>query len=605
MNNRPERVPMHRFSRSSIQRQFLIISSVSLFMIGILSFLMLQSAQRILITNVSNYVDLFTNKYTNQLDTLCFQMDVLCRQFQTDEIYRTLFEATSYQDLDPSITTAIDNDITYIKSLNTGIYDVSFVNQLIHWSTLFSQEDLDAIYQQPSGHGSSSRGLGLYKSSFLPLADKNFYVYCCNVYSYGKQIGNVLISLDIDKLDLDSSNTDSPSSFFIMDTNGNVCGLSSNSDLFAEAVTAVCKEYAWHLSDSSASSPYTVNRDSFSIRTTYSELANCYIISAVHIPAIEKMLRSMTYYIWFLLGAIVFFSLLMLFSLYRNMVMPLNQIHGIIETIRNRRQRHLTYPLDIKGCAEVHDLALAFSNMFSDIDSLNEQIFETSSKLYEEKIRSQATQIDYFRSQINPHFLYNVLELIRSLALSRQAPEIAAITVAVGKMYRYSTKGNPIVPFQEELEMTKAYVEIQKFRFQDKFDIFFNIPDEALKLPVIKIILQPLVENAIQHGIEPSLEHCILYIGCTVTEDEFLVEIRDDGVGIPAGRLQELRTCLEGTQYNTENYVGILNTNARLKLQYGDAYGITIDSTQTDGTVVRVHMPGKAGMAGTAGNTDV
>lgn len=589
----------HRFSRFSIQRQFLILSGLSLFLIGILSFLILQTAQRILFANVNNYVDLFTDKYSNQLDTLCFQMDVLCRQFQTDELYRNLFGAQSYQELSPDTIAAIDNDITYIKSLNTGIYDVSFVNQLIHWSTLFSEDDLADLYRQIAiSQAGSSHGLGLKKSSFLPLADKNYYVYCCNIYNYGKQIGSALICLDMDKLELDHSTTDSPSSFFIMDTSGNISGLSSNSSLFSDAVTTACKEYAGQLSTSRPISPYTVRRDAFSIRMTYSEAANCYIISAVYIPAIEKMLSGMTYYIWFLLGAVVLFSLLMLVALYRNMVQPINQIHGHLEQIRTRRQRHLAYPLDVKGCAEVRDLAIAFSNMFSDIDSLNEQIFETSSKLYEEKIRSQATQIDYFRSQINPHFLYNVLELLRSLALNRGATDIATITVAVGKMYRYSTKGNPIVPFREELEMTRAYIEIQRFRFQDKFDIFFNIPEEVLEMPVIKIILQPLVENAIQHGIEPSLEHCILYIGCTVTEQEFLVEIRDDGVGIPAHRLQELRACLADPQYNTENYVGILNTNARLKLQYGNNYGITIDSTETDGTVVTLHMPGKASEAG-------
>ncbi len=588
----PENRPKHSFDRFPIQRQFMIISSLALMMIGILAFLMFQTAQQILITNVTNYVELFTEKYTNQLDTLCFQMDVLCRQFQTDELYRTLFEAESYQELDSDLISRVNDDVTYIKSLNAGIADISFVNELIHWSALFPEEDLYAMYQQSlSSSVSSSHGLGLKKTSFLPLASQNYYVYCCNVYSYGKQIGCALISLDIDKLDLDSSTTDSPSSFFIMDKNGNVSGLSSNSELFEEAVTATCQEYTGHLSSEDAPAQYRVNRDSFSIQMTYSDAANCYIISAVYIPAIEKMMSNMIYYIWFLIFAVALSALMMMFALYRNMVKPLNQISDIIEKIRSRRQRHLKHPLKVSGCKEVHDLAMAFTNMFSDIDALNEQIFDASAKLYEEKIRSQATQIDYFRSQINPHFLYNVLELIRSLALTHNAPEISSITVAVGKMYRYNTKGNPIVPFREELEMTKAYIEIQKYRFKDKFDIFFNIPDEALDFPVIKIILQPLVENAIQHGIEPSLEHCILYIGCTVTETEFSVEIRDDGMGMSAKKLEEIQTILASPHYNAENYIGIQNTNARLKLQYGEAYGVTIDSRENDGTVATLHMP--------------
>lgn len=208
----------------------MIISVLSSLMIGTFTFLIFRTAPQILMTNVTNYVNLFTEKYSNQLDTLCFQVDVLCRQFQTDGFYRDLFEAKSYQDLAPETTLQLEDDVTYIKSMNACFADIAFVNQLIHWSTLFSEEDLSALYQQAlESNISTSHGLGLKKSSFLSLADKDYYVYCCNVYNYGKHIGCVFVSLDMSKLDLDSYATDSPSSFFIMDTSGNVSGLSSNS----------------------------------------------------------------------------------------------------------------------------------------------------------------------------------------------------------------------------------------------------------------------------------------------------------------------------------------------------------------------------------------
>ena len=581
----------HNFSRLPIHKQFLVVSGLSVFMIMLLSFLMLKSVQQIVTVNVTNYVNLFTEKYGNQLETLFFQLDVLCSEFQTDELYRTLLSADSYQDLTPEIIDEVNGNIAYIKSLNNNIVDVAFANELIHWSTLFSEEDLDALYRQALKDGiSTGHGVGLFKSSFLPLADMTYYVYCSKIYRFGKPVGCAFISLDIAQLNLDSSDADSPASFFIMDREGDAYGLSRNTKQFEAAVLDACPEYI-SLTPDSALPQYTVSDDSYSIQMLYSEAANCYIISAVYIPAIRAQLSDISFYIWFILILVVVFSLVLIAVLYRNMALPLNQFNNVIEDIRSQRQRHLKYPLNIRGCAEVHNLAQAFSNMFSDIDELNMQIFEASSKLYEEKIRTQATQIDYFRSQINPHFLYNVLELIRSLALDNQVPDIASIAVAVGKMYRYNTKGDPVVPFREEVEMTKAYIEIQKLRFRSKFDILYNIPEEAMEIPVIKLILQPIVENAIQHGIEPALEHCILYIGCTVTEKEFLVEVRDDGVGMPGERMREIQQLLSQTHYDTANYVGIINTHARLKLQYGDDYGITIDGAENDGTVVTIHLP--------------
>ena len=546
----------HNFSRLPIHKQFLVVSGLSVFMIMLLSFLMLKSVQQIVTVNVTNYVNLFTEKYGNQLETLFFQLDVLCSEFQTDELYRTLLSADSYQDLTPEIIDEVNGNIAYIKSLNNNIVDVAFANELIHWSTLFSEEDLDALYRQALQDGiSTGHGVGLFKSSFLPLADMTYYVYCSKIYRFGKPVGCAFISLDIAQLNLDSSDADSPASFFIMDREGDAYGLSRNTKQFEAAVLDACPEYI-SLTPDSALPQYTVSDDSYSIQMLYSEAANCYIISAVYIPAIRAQLSDISFYIWFILILVVVFSLVLIAVLYRNMALPLNQFNNVIEDIRSQRQRHLKYPLNIRGCAEVHNLAQAFSNMFSDIDELNMQIFEASSKLYEEKIRTQATQIDYFRSPITPH-----------------------------------TKGDPVVPFREEVEMTKAYIEIQKLRFRSKFDILYNIPEEAMEIPVIKLILQPIVENAIQHGIEPALEHCILYIGCTVTEKEFLVEVRDDGVGMPGERMREIQQLLSQTHYDTANYVGIINTHARLKLQYGDDYGITIDGAENDGTVVTIHLP--------------
>lgn len=582
----------HTFKRLPIHKQFLIMSTVSLFVIIALAIMTFNSMQDILITNANDYAALSTQRCSNELDVLCLKLDVLCSQLQSEEIYKTLLSADSYSALPAELVGDVSSSISYIKNLNTDIADVAFSNDLIHWSSLYSEQDLAVMYELAADSElSANHGIGFRKSSFLPFSDKIYYVYCSNIYQNGKRIGCAFISLDMEKLSFNLTDFMSPASFYIMDVTGNLFSLDDAHTSIPDEVTAICETQLSHHNNPDFQQLTTMYQYPFSIQLVYSGTAQCYVISAVHIPSISKTLDATWNRVWILVIAFAVFAFLLLTTLYTSMITPLNQFSSIINKMGTDRQRHLGKPLTIDGCEEVRNLADTFSKMFSTIDALNMQIFEASAKLYEEKIRGQATEISFFRSQINPHFLYNVLELIRSQALTHNVPEIASIAIAMGKMYRYNTKGAPVVAFLEELEMTKAYIEIQKLRFQDKFDIIYHIPDEVLSIPVIKIILQPLVENSIQHGIEPALTKCTLYIGCTLTKDTFCIEIRDDGVGMPPEKLMEMQEMLEKKNYDASNYVGITNTNARLKLQYGDPYGITIDSHENDGTVVTITMP--------------
>ncbi len=577
-----------RFKHLPIQKQFILISAVSIVLVVFLSVFSIASINGLMLSTASEHADLATDRFSNDLDSLLTKLDVITTSFQTDSIYKTLFNATDYKDISSDIINQVSENVSYIKSLYPDIADIAFVNNVVHWSSLYSEEDLLSMYKETVSNGKNlNRGLGLKKSSFLPFKDKSYYVYCSQTYYLGHPIGCIFFSLDMDKLSLTSSSNEN-AYYYLMDTNGNYHALNSSSKSVSQAIIPICQA---NYSKVTEGSSFSNKSKSYLIKMDYSSTASCYIISAVNITSVNKSSQGTLIKVTMIVVAIVFFVLLMLITLYVSLINPLNQFSNIIKTMEKERTRHLSAPIDIDGCMEVHDLGTAFTNMFSTIDELNVQIFDASSKLYEEKIRGQATEISYFRSQINPHFLYNVLELIRSQALLKDAPEIANIAIAMGKMYRYNTKGAPIVPFKDELEVTKAYVEIQKYRFKDKFDIFYNIPEEALKYRVIKMILQPLVENAIGHGIEPSLEKCTLYIGVNIKDTDLYIDIRDDGVGMSEEKLKEIRSLLSEKHIDSEKYVGILNTNARIKLQYGEEYGINIDSNESDGTVVQLHLP--------------
>ncbi|MGI6669540.1 MAG: sensor histidine kinase [Acetivibrionales bacterium] len=142
----------------------------------------------------------------------------------------------------------------------------------------------------------------------------------------------------------------------------------------------------------------------------------------------------------------------------------------------------------------------------------------------------------------------------------------------------------------DEIENTKSYINIQKYRYEDKFDVYWDFPREADNCKVKKLILQPLVENSIYHGIKEKEGRCFIKIKIKKSESHLSIFVADNGAGIPPERLKEIRKKLESSEDLSE-HIGLFNTNKRLKLTYGDKYGIRIRSLPQVGTVVHLYIP--------------
>lgn len=227
--------------------------------------------------------------------------------------------------------------------------------------------------------------------------------------------------------------------------------------------------------------------------------------------------------------------------------------------------------------------------------------FAISNKYSTQLLYIQA-QIDALQTQINPHFLYNTLEEIRGLALIKDENDIADMTEALALMFRYSiSQDNKNVTFEQELRNLENYILIQKFRFSDKFSLRYELDksDEYLmnyRLP--KLTIQPIVENAIQHGLNTMDEGGLITIKAITTQNRLLIRITDNGIGIPADSLEQLNRKLENSaaadsQIPTKEKTGIalINVNLRIKLNYGSQYGLFVSSTANAGTTVEISLP--------------
>lgn len=244
----------------------------------------------------------------------------------------------------------------------------------------------------------------------------------------------------------------------------------------------------------------------------------------------------------------------------------------------------------IGGSSEIQHLG-------NTIRSMVEQLRKLTDDIVKEQEEKRKSELDALQSQINPHFLYNTLESIRDIALEEQVPEIAGMSDALARLFRYNVKGQAIVPLSQELEITMAYLDIQKARFPGKLEVICSVRPEAMDVPIMKFLLQPLVENAVFHGIEPALRKGTLFIGARVQENRLLITIQDDGIGIPPDQLAQLQTHLADISIiNTysQQHVGILNVAHRILLNYGKDYRLTLDSEPGEGTRILLTLPAEA-----------
>ncbi|AEE97814.1 sensor histidine kinase [Mahella australiensis] len=199
------------------------------------------------------------------------------------------------------------------------------------------------------------------------------------------------------------------------------------------------------------------------------------------------------------------------------------------------------------------------------------------------------------QSQISPHFLYNTLETINWMAvrLTGGPNEVSSTVVALSQLLRLSfeTEGN-LIPITVEIKHAQRYVDIQRTRYNDKFDVLWSIADEIMDCKILKITLQPLIENAIYHGIKPKTGKGMISIKAYKMGADIIIEVADNGIGIPRDEVVRLNTELSGDYYAKEGqHIGLRNVNQRIKLMFGQKYGITIESEQNVGTTVCVLIP--------------
>ena len=232
-----------------------------------------------------------------------------------------------------------------------------------------------------------------------------------------------------------------------------------------------------------------------------------------------------------------------------------------------------------------NELLMLKESYNSMIDYLNEMF----TRLLEKEKVIQKAEMRVLHEQIKPHFLYNSLETISYMALEAKAPNVHSALETLGSFYRnFLSKGDREIPLEREVQIVRDYLSLQKLRYGDILNDEYDIAEDTEELMIPKLILQPLVENSIYHGIKLQREKGSIKVEAVDLDDRIELVVKDNGAGMTEERLQEMRAAI----VNGEKIgFGLRTVHERMQLLFGEEYGLSISSTEGVGTTITVVIP--------------
>ncbi|MGJ9385810.1 sensor histidine kinase [Salipaludibacillus sp. CF4.18] len=279
------------------------------------------------------------------------------------------------------------------------------------------------------------------------------------------------------------------------------------------------------------------------------------------------------------------------YSFSSNLLRPIRRLKDSVSWV-DEENFSLRVPVESKD--EIGQLTEGFNNMMDRISSLVQEVYIAQIKEAELQLLQKDTELKALQSQMDPHFLYNSLETIRGMALESNRDDIATISASMGKLLRYNLKEqSKVVDIKNEIEMSMLYLKIQKYRFNEKIEYQINMPEWCWRQKVARFSLQPLIENAVIHGAEPSTAPIVIEVTAEKdSENTFVLLIKDTGVGMTKGDKKLRRIDLKQKDVsNGGSHIGMVNVHRRNQLVFGEEFGLVIKKSDKSGTTIGICLP--------------
>ncbi len=424
--------------------------------------------------------------------------------------------------------------------------------------------------------------------------------------TYMDQLGMCVFLLDSEALDdtLKNSLSAMSSAVELKDTSGRVLSLQTTDDMKGlERIEDIEGMKGF------GSTHGTWMKNGWKITTVVSIGAN-----AGNIMKYRNILNLALWLAILLMAALISFS-------YLRLARPIRKIHEFIETVIFSPSKRLR----LSRLDDIGIVANSLDHLLDENQKSIHEIRENKIMLYEMEISRQKMSLLAYRNQINPHFLYNTFACISGMALMHDEDDIAELTMCLSDIFRYAVKGGDVVSVSDELSNLEKYGKIISYRFMGKIKIEQESDEDVKELPMLKMLLQPIVENAVFHGLEQKLGDGKVKVRLWKSQGRIRIMVQDDGSGISAEKLKELKKSYDKPDYLPEynesrvpdfmkplnevagtgrdlhrpddegvkksSGIGIGNILERLRLFYGKTYTFIINSTEGEGTTVSITVP--------------
>lgn len=553
---------------------FLIIGLLPILLFGFLSFNTYRGAIN---DRINNYSQEMVKRMERDLEDYINEVERFLSKEQ-DFYINQFIKLTQVNDFRNNRKYAfrIWEDFNNVKQLKPGLEDVAITFQdgrrISSYGTynikinnfkeqLYSTQNADTFFTQPYINYFQEEVVTVARYYYPEIAEEN-----------------VLISADIDLdvlADLTDFNLGEKSYFLIADQNG---------DIIYHPEKDKIGERSFYYSDGFPDRKVSHEGEQYLLTSTYSETTGWYIISMASADEVEAELNYITDLTVYITVIILILIILLTLYLSSSLSKPIQKLQ---ELTHRASENDLSVKIDISGDDEIAELGQSFNKMIRRINKLMEQ------NVREQKLLRKL-EMESLDNQIKPHFIYNTLDLIIGLLENKDFDKATHMVEALGKFFRLSlSHGKEMVLIRDEIKHVKNYLFIQQFRHGEEYEYIIDVEDfEIMDKHIPKLILQPIVENSIYHGLLPADKKGLIIVKGYRENRIIYFKIIDNGVGISAVKVEEINKILRGELEtdDQQKYFGLRNVNKRLSLMYGGSSGLEVESIKEEKTIVTIKI---------------